>query len=45
MISGESRNGYRIQEDGHVVSVVEVLEETQYSVITVRNGCTESVLI
>ena len=27
MISGESRNGYRIQEDGYVVSVVEVLED------------------
>jgi len=34
-----------ILEDGHVVFVVEVLVETQYSVLTVRNGFTESVIV
>ena len=35
MISGESCKEYTILEDGHVVFVVEVLLETQYSVLTV----------
>jgi len=33
---------YTILEDGHVVFVVEVLVETQYSVLSVRNWCTGS---
>jgi len=37
--------GYRIWDDGHLVFVVEVLVETQYSVLTVRNGCTGSVVV
>jgi len=44
MISGKSHNGVQNKKDGHVVFVVEVLIETQYSVLTVRNGCTGSVL-
>ena len=36
MISRESRMGYRILEDGHVVFVVEVLVETQHNVLSVR---------
>ena len=35
-ISRESRMGYRILEDGHVVFVVEVLVETQHNVLSVR---------
>ena len=34
---------YTILEDGHVVFVVEVLVETEYSVLNVRNGCTRTV--
>jgi len=44
MISGKTASEYTILEDGHVVFVVEVLAETQYSVLTVRNGCTGSVV-
>jgi len=36
---------YTILEDGHVVFVVEVLVETQYSVLSARNGCTGSVVV
>jgi len=36
---------YTILEDGHVVFVVEVLVETQYSVLSVRNECTGSVVV
>jgi len=36
---------YTILEDGHVVFVVEVLVETQYSVLRVRSGCTGSVVV
>jgi len=42
MISAESHNG--VLEDSHVVYVVEVLVETHYSVLTVRNGCRGSVV-
>lgn len=45
MINRESRKGYRILEDGHVVFVVEVLVETQHNVLSVRNGCTGSVVV
>ena len=45
MISRESCKGYRILEDGHVLFVVEVLVETQHSVLSVRNGCTGSVVV
>ena len=40
MISGESHKGvqYTVLEDGHMVLVVEVLVETQYSVLSIRNG-------
>jgi len=36
---------YTILDDGHVVFVVEVLIETQYSVLSARNGCTGSVIV
>ena len=36
---------YTILEGGHVVFVVEVLVETQYSVLSVRNGCTGSLVV
>jgi len=39
------QGGYRILEDGNVVFVVEVLVETRYSVLTVRYGCTGSVVV
>jgi len=42
MISAESHNG--VLEDGRMVYVVEVLVETHYNVLTVRNGCTGSVV-
>jgi len=45
MISGESCKEYTILEDGHVVFVVEVLLETQYSVLSIRNGCTGNVVV
>jgi len=45
MINGESRKEYTILEDGHVVFLVEVLVETQYSVLSVRNGFTGSVVV
>jgi len=46
LIGGESHKVVcRILEDGHVVFVVEVLVETQYSVLTVRNGCTGSIVV
>ena len=45
MISGESHKEYTILEDGHVVFVVEVLLETRYSVLSVRNGCTRNVVV
>jgi len=43
MISGESHKRYRILVDGHVVFVVKVLTEIQYSVLTVE--CTGSVMV
>jgi len=39
------QRGYRILEDGHVVFVIEVLVETRFSVLTVRYGCTGSVVV
>jgi len=45
MISGESCKEYTILEGSHVVFVVEVLEETQYSVLSVRNGFTGSLVL
>jgi len=45
MISGESYKGCRILDDGHMVFVVEVLVETQCSALTIRNGCTGSVMV
>jgi len=43
MISGE--NGYGILPDHHAVFVVEVLVETQCSVLRVRSGFTGSVVL
>ena len=34
----KATKGHSILEDGHVMFVVEVLVETQYTVLTVRNG-------
>jgi len=45
MISKKAAREYTILEDGHVVFVVEVLAETQYSVLSVRNGCTVSAVV
>jgi len=44
LISGESHKW--VHKTGHVVFVVQVLVETQYSTPTncVRNGCTRSVV-
>jgi len=45
MISAESHKEYTILEDGHVMFVIEVLVKTQYSVLSVRNGCMGSVVV
>ena len=45
MISGESHNRVHNTGNGYVVFVVEVLVETQYSVLSVRSGFTGSVVV
>ena len=44
-IAEEDARRLRILEDGHVMSVVEVLVETRRSVLTIRNGCKRSVML
>jgi len=45
MISGESCKGVQNSGRRHVVFVVEMLVETQHTVLTARNGCTRSVVV
>jgi len=47
MISGNSHMEVKSTtvDDGHVMSVIDIFVEAQYSVVTVGNGCTGSVVV